>query len=400
MPNPILRFQKAEKTPFSDWECVSMGECFSERKQRASGGETLLSVTISNGVKLQSDSNKRDTSSEDKSNYKVVKIGDIAYNTMRMWQGAEGLSIWDGIVSPAYTVITPKEGINAEFFELLFKTEEAIKLFTIYSQGLSSDNWNLKFDVFADLEFFVPCLEEQEKIVQQFKHINNQINNQISKIQSLEARRKGTLQQIFSQEIRFKADDGSDFEDWEETLLSDILTERKEKSTGKEEVYSVSVAKGLVNQIEHLGRSFAAEDTSKYKVIRPGDVVYTKSPTGEFKWGIVKQSMIDKNVIVSPLYGIFIPKSEAIGFVLDAYFSSSVRAHNYLITQVRKGAKNTINVSNDEFLDSYIMLPTSEEEAKKIKDFITLLDQQIKIEKDKLEAIKNVKKGLLQQMFV
>ena len=185
-----------------------------------------------------------------------------------------------------------------------------------------------------------------------------------------------------------------------EALLSDILTERKEKSTGKEEVYSVSVAKGLVNQIEHLGRSFAAEDTSKYKVICPGDVVYTKSPTGEFKWGIVKQSMIDKSVIVSPLYGIFIPKTEALGFVLDAYFSSSVRAHNYLITQVRKGAKNTINVSNDEFLDNYIMLPTSEEEAKKIKDFITLLDQQIKVEKDKLEAIKNVKKGLLQQMFI
>ena len=172
------------------------------------------------------------------------------------------------------------------------------------------------------------------------------------------------------------------------------------KSTGNEEVYSVSVAKGLVNQIEHLGRSFAAEDTSKYKVVKPGDVVYTKSPTGDFKWGIVKQSMIDKDVIVSPLYGIFIPRSYAFGFILDAYFSSSVRAHNYLITQIRKGAKNTINITNDVFLEKEIFLPTSEEEAVKIQQFVELLDKQIDIEKEKLEAIKLIKKGLLQQLFM
>ena len=85
------------------------------------------------------------------------------------------------------------------------------------------------------------------------------------------------------------------------------MRERKTRSTGKE-VYSLSVLKGLVNQVEHFGDSFAAEDTSKYKVVCPGDVVYTKFPTGEFKWEIVKQSMIDKDVIVSPLYGIFIPQ--------------------------------------------------------------------------------------------
>ena len=85
---------------------------------------------------------------------------------------------------------------------------------------------------------------------------------------------------------------------------------------------------------------------------------------------------------------------------MDAYFSSSVRAHNYLITQIRKGAKNTINIKNDVFLEKEIFLPTSEEEARKIQTFVELLDKQIQIEKDKLEAIKQVKKGLLQQMFV
>jgi len=69
-------------------------------------------------------------------------------------------------------------------------------------------------------------------------------------------------------------------------------------------------------------------------------------------------------------------------------------------TQIRKGAKNTINITNDVFLEKEICLPTSEEEAKKIQTFVELLDKQIQIEKDKLEAVKLIKKGLLQQMFV
>lgn len=105
-------------------------------------------------------------------------------------------------------------------------------------------------------------------------------------------------------------------------------------------------------------------------------------------------------MIVSPLYGIFIPKSDAFGYIIDAYFSSSIRAHNYLITQILKGAKNTINISNDTFLDKSILLPTSEDEITKIKKFARLLDKQLEIEREKLDNIKLVKKGLLQQMFV
>lgn len=205
---------------------------------------------------------------------------------------------------------------------------------------------------------------------------------------------------VLSGTLRFKSDDNIPFSDWEATMLSDVLTERGEKSTGNEEVYSVSLTKGLVNQIEHLGRSYAAANTSKYKLACPGDIIYTKSPTGDFKWGIVKQSAIDKNVIISPLYGVFIPQNPDIGFIIEAYFSSNVRAHNYLITQVRKGAKNTINVSNDEFLSKAIYLPTDEREQKKLADFIRLLDEEIALEAQKLDAIKSIRSGLLQHVFV
>ena len=88
---------------------------------------------------------------------------------------------------------------------------------------------------------------------------------------------------------------------WKKVLLSNVLTERNELNKSLYPVYSVSVIQGIVNQMEYLGRSFAASDTSKYHVVHYGDLVYTKSPTGSFPYGIIKQSYNQNEVAVSPL---------------------------------------------------------------------------------------------------
>lgn len=407
---PKLRFKNNVGADFEIPDDLTIADIFDKVKKTNKDGRNKNVITNSAEFGLipqREFFNKNIAVEENTDKYTIIQKGDFVYNPRKSSTAPYGpFNCYNrdeaGIVSPLYSCLTPKN-YNLTPYLLYYFSSPAWYSYIYHNGnqgGARHDRVGMTDDLLMGIPVLLPCEEEQKKITDFFALYDQKISIQRKKVEALEIRRNGLLQKIFSQEIRFKADDGSNFEDWEETLLSDILTERKEKSTGKEEVYSVSVAKGLVNQIEHLGRSFAAEDTSKYKVIYPGDVVYTKSPTGEFKWGIVKQSMIDKSVIVSPLYGIFVPKTEALGFVLDAYFSSSVRAHNYLITQVRKGAKNTINVSNDEFLDNYIMLPTSEDEAKKIKEFVSLLDQQIQVEKNKLETIKNVKKGLLQQLFV
>ena len=82
----------------------------------------LLSVTMNDGVVKRSQIEGKDNSSEDKSNYKIVHMGDLVYNSMRMWQGANGISKYDGIVSPAYTVLKPNQEIEHGYFAALFKT--------------------------------------------------------------------------------------------------------------------------------------------------------------------------------------------------------------------------------------------------------------------------------------
>lgn len=198
-------------------------------------------------------------------------------------------------------------------------------------------------------------------------------------------------------ELRFP--EFSNNETWADRKLSDVLFEHKEKSTGAEEVYSVSVHKGVINQIEHLGRVFAASNTENYKRVLPGDIIYTKSPTGDFPFGIIKQSKVSKPVIVSPLYGVFKPETAELGVILEAYFEYPERTINYLSSIVQKGAKNTINIHNDIFLSKSLALPLDKREQRKIASCIISIDEVIAIHSEKLELLNEHKKGLIQNLF-
>lgn len=110
---------------------------------------------------------------------------------------------------------------------------------------------------------------------------------------------------------------------WGKISLFDVLTERKELNEKLYPVFSVSVSQGVINQIEYLGRSFAAKDTSKYHVVHCGDIIYTKSPTGDFPYGIVKQNYNQEKVAVSPLYGVYVPKNYSIGVFLHEYLKAT-----------------------------------------------------------------------------
>lgn len=169
---PKIRFGKYT----SSWINKTLGECFDERHEKSEIGE-LLSVTQDDGIKKFSELNRHDNSNVKSGNYKIVKKGDIAYNSMRMWQGASGYSPYNGIVSPAYTVIVPKENISSVFFSYFFKRPEIIQLFRANSQGLTSDNWNLKFPAFSQIEVVVPeSFDEQEGIANIFISLDKLIN--------------------------------------------------------------------------------------------------------------------------------------------------------------------------------------------------------------------------------
>lgn len=179
------------------WEKRKLGDCFSERTESYPEGE-LLSVTINDGIKKFSELNRNNNSNEDKSKYKKVHKGDIAYNSMRMWQGASGYSPFEGIVSPAYTVLRANNGIDAKCFSYLFKRSDIIHMFQIHSKGITSDNWNLKYPDFKELEVYVSqSYEEQKAIGEYFSNLDQLIQLSKEKVEKLKNIKSSLLSKMF-----------------------------------------------------------------------------------------------------------------------------------------------------------------------------------------------------------
>ena len=237
-----------------------------------------------------------------------------------------------------------------------------------------------------------PSLNEQKKIANLLSLLDERISTQNKIIDKLQSLIKGIMVELQKQ--------GQNKGNWRNVLLSKVLTERDERNTNLYQVFSVSVSRGVINQVDYLGRSFAARDTSKYNVVHYGDLVYTKSPTGAYPYGIVKQNLNQENVAVSPLYGVYIPNSLSVGTYLHEYFRSEINTHNYLHPLIQKGAKNTINITNQRFLENSVPMPVCANELLLISKLLISFNDKIKYQQSILQQYQKQKQYLLRQMFI
>ena len=245
---------------------------------------------------------------------------------------------------------------------------------------------------FSEAFVGLPSKSEQHKIATLLKLIDERISTQNKIIEKYES----LIQAIIYKEKM----DGISKGTWQRIALCKVLQERNEKNVNGRTICSVSVSLGVVNQVEYLGRSFAAKQTSHYNIVKYGDIVYTKSPTGNFPYGIIKRSNIREDVAVSPLYGVYIPASDSIGVFLHFYFMQPSNAFNYLHPLIQKGAKNTINITNGRFLENSVPLPISRSETNTIAGILKTIQTKIEIEKNLLQSYTKEKKYLLRQMFI
>ena len=197
-------------------------------------------------------------------------------------------------------------------------------------------------------------------------------------------------------DIRFKG-----FEDeWERLVVSDLLQVNKTLNTdnryGREDVLSVSDECGIVNQIKYLGRSYAGKSVLKYKVVKPNQIVYTKSPLKDKPYGIVKQS--DIYGIVSSLYAVYDIIGNCIPSYIQWYFEPYYRINKYFRPLVNKGAKNTINISDTNAVTGTIYIPKIVEQTI-ISSYLEFLSKHINDTTKKIASLKQLKSASLISMF-
>ena len=263
-----------------------------------------------------------------------------------------------------------------------------------YAQGTKQQN--LSSEILSSFPICLPPIAEQRKIAEILSAQDRVIELKTKLLKEKKRLKKYLCQTLLSGKRRFP----SYHEPWNKVCLSSILKEKTINCKNQNlRVYSVSVDVGVVDQIEHLGRSYAARDISKYTVVEKGDVIYTKSPTGLFPFGIVKQSQMDASGAVSPLYAVYSPKSIELGYLLHTYFSYPLNTTNYLKSLIQRGPKNTVSISNSDFLKKALHLPVDKDEIARLSDLFKQIDTEIRIMANNIEQENLKKKALMQQLL-
>ncbi|MBA4157763.1 MAG: restriction endonuclease subunit S [Gemmatimonadetes bacterium] len=298
------------------WEVLPNRAVFTEIKERDHPGADMLSVTITKGVirqlALLEGSSKKDSSNQDKSAYKLVRPGDIAYNKMRAWQGAVGVSGDKGIVSPAYVVQRPREDADPRYLHYLLRTPGFAKEAERWSYGITSDMWSLRPEHFKMIYSCLPPLPEQAAIVRFLDHADRRIRRYIGAkqklIKLLEEQKQAIIHRAVTRgldpDVRLKPSGvewmGEVPEHWEVRRAKHLFREVDHRSTtGIEVLLSLRMHKGLVPHNEVSTLPITAQALVGFKKVGPGQIVMNRMRAAIGMFGIANRSGL-----VSPDYAV------------------------------------------------------------------------------------------------
>ena len=386
----------------ADWDVHMLGDCLSrvERPVEVKPNELYTQIGIrSHGKGLFY---KEPVTGAALGNKAVFWIEPDCFivNIVFAWEQAIGKTTQSevGMIGshrfPMYRPVNDR--VDIDYLISYFLTKRGTDILEAASPGGAGRNKTLGQDRFLKSKITLPPIEEQRKIAAILTTQDKVIELKEKRLAEKQRQKKYLMQQLLTGKKRLPGFSG----EWKNIKLYEVLSERKEKNIEQNlRICSVAVQKGVIDQIEHLGRSYAASDTSNYSVAHYGDIIYTKSPTGDFLYGIVKQNLLQETVAVSPLYGVFTPMTFGLGYFLHTYFQSAICAQNYLLPIVQKGAKNTINITNDTFISSKLYLPLDVEEQKAIADTFIAADREIELLRQDIRQEKQKKKALMQLLL-
>ena len=399
---PKLRFPGFDEP----YRKCRIGDIYTERSQRGAGDMELLSVTMNDGVMPRSEIEGKDNSSEDKSNYKVVCKGDMVYNSMRMWQGANGVSNYDGIVSPAYTVLMPTEEIDNQYFAALFKTSNLINEFRKNSQGLTSDTWNLKYPQIRPIRLYIPSLQEQNKISSFIGTLEERIGKQRQLVDSLKKYKRGLSDELLGKnettEEWTKVPFGEAFE-----LLQNNTFSRDEMSSESGIAYNIHYGDVLIkygavvnlstSKVPYIRSDVSLSKYAQSSYLRDGDIVIADTAEDYTVGKAVEIVGVADAKALSGLHTI--PCRPKISFapMYLGYFINSKRFRTQILPLVQ-GTKVS-SISKSEILKTSIAFPSFGVQSQ-IASMLYALDHRIDICQACVQGLVRTKEALLQQLFI
>lgn len=384
---PKLRFKADDGSDFPDWTFRTFGSVVDEFDDRTTteNEDVLLSCAI-DGMYLNSElfGHQRGASNI---GYKKITKGALILSMQNLHLGNANVNtrFEHGIVSPAYKTFHIV-GCLTEFMSAWVKRHAARKFFyDATTVGASQCRRNVDWEELYQQTIAVPSPSEQRKIADLLSAVDDVISAQEAEVAAWEKRKKGVMQKLFSQEVRFKADDGSDFPDWEEKTLGDICVYERQRSEGANFV-------GTENMLKDFGgvtfdNSNADGSGTLY---HPGDTLMSNiRPYLKKAWLADRKGTCSTDVLV------FHPTSVEPGYL---YWLIASDAFVRYVMSAAKGSKMPRG-DKKHIMEMPLLLPNKDEQ-RKIDDCLSSLNDVIIKAKNELAKWQELKKGLLQQMFV
>jgi type I restriction enzyme S subunit len=249
---------------------------------------------------------------------------------------------------------------------------------------------------YKSYKLYLPSTQEQQKIASFLSLIDKRIELLKKKKELLELYKKGVMQKIFNQEIRFKDEEGNDYPEWEEKRLGEIFRERKEKSsTNNQYPILTSSGEGIFLQKDYFDKQTASSNNVGYKIVYEGDLTYrSMSDTGEFTFNV--QDIVKKG-LVSPAYPVVVIKDREYTYYLKEYLNNAPSLLKQIWELIEGGTRLALSLT--KFKKLVVKIPV-EEEVVKISKIFKKIDEYKKFINQELTETKKFKKGLLEKMFI
>ncbi|WNE85971.1 restriction endonuclease subunit S [Bifidobacterium adolescentis] len=402
---PQIRF-----AGFTDpWEQRKLGDILQERNVRTSDFESnpIFSLTIEDGITPKTDRYERTsliTKTEDL--FKIVSPNEFVTNPMNLRFGAFGynknsLSV---CVSGYYDVFSIDNDKCSGFWNSYFKTPVALKRFDDAATGSLIEKRRVKYSTLCQLIFLMPKgMGEKKQIGAFFDRLDSLITLHQRKYDKLCVLKKSMLDKMFPKggslypEIRFAG-----FTDpWEQRKLGEVASKRIEKNTnGIKETFTNSAEHGIVSQLDYFDHDITNDaNIGNYSVVYPDDFVYNPRISTIAPCGPINRNKLGRNGVMSPLYTVFSVDDMINKLYLEHYFTTN-RWHQFMFLEGNSGARSDrFSISDSTFFEMPIQCPVLEEQEL-IALFFDRLDTLITLHQRKLELLRNIKKSMLDKMFV
>lgn len=400
MNEPKLRFKADDGSQFPDWEENVFGDFVDTHLEKTSDKDKypLYSLTIESGVQPKTDRYEREfLVKKEGDNYKIVPPNAFVYNPMNLRFGAlkvnhEKFSV---SVSGYYDVFSLKDDSVLAFWENYLVTPKMLNYYFSIATGSLIEKLRVHYSQFVKIKKPLPSLSEQQKIAEFLSTIDTVIEKQKETVSVWEERKKGVMQKLFSQEVRFKADDGNEFPEWEKKPFGDIVSEFKVKTKVENEDTLLSCAiNGVFLNSELFGHQ-RGQSNIGYLKIKKGTLILSAQ---NLHLGNANVNLRFEHGIISPAYKTY----DIVGCSAE-YMSQWVKwdmTKQFFYNATTVGASECRRNVDWNMLYSQLFAVPCFAEQQKIADCLSSLDEVIEKQKATLAAWEELKKGLLQQMFV